>query len=183
MATVAEVADWIGLSTRRVKELRADGVLPGASGETYDLKACVTAYCAHIRPASGRSAAGGSDVAPDLDAARIRLLTAQAEGHEMKNAVTRGELIPTPDMETAIGALLDGMRARVLALPTRAAPLVVGLGGLAEVRDTLTGLVHEALTEIASNEFACAKVKDRAISRSLGGGASESAGEASSATS
>jgi hypothetical protein len=157
--TVADIADWLGISTRRVAEMQAEGVLPKG-----DTKAAVRAYCAHIRPASGRAAAGGSDAAPDLDAARIRLTNAQADGHEMKNQILRGEMIPGSDLEIVAGGFVDGVRAKFLALPTRAAPLLVGLTSLSEVRDVLTGLVHEALADLAEQEIV-SKTKDRARNR------------------
>lgn len=160
MATVAEVAEWLGLSDRRVKELCAAGVLP----KGYDLKACVHAYCRHIRPASGKSAAGGSDAAQTLDEARVRLTTAQADAREMLNAQMRGEAVLAGDLEAVVGAIVDGVRAKILALPTRAAPLVVGLTGLAEVRDKLTELAYEACGDLAATEVV-ASVADRAARR------------------
>lgn len=159
MATVAEVADWLGLSDRRVKELRAAGVLP-----SYELRECVRSYCAHIRPASGKAAAGGSEAAASLDEARVRLLTAQADAREMLNEQMRGESVLAEDVETVVGAVVDGVRAKVLALPTKAAPVVVGLASLAEVRDKLTELVHEACGDLAGAQIVSA-VTDRARRR------------------
>lgn len=157
--TIADIADWLGISSRRVAELQAEGVLPKG-----DAKAAVRAYCAHIRPAAGRSAAGGSDGAQDLDAARVRLLTAQADAREMLNSQMRAETMIGSDVEAVVGAVVEGMRAKSLGLPTRAAPLLVGLTNMAEIRDLLTGLVHETLTELASAEIV-GKVEDRARSR------------------
>jgi phage terminase Nu1 subunit (DNA packaging protein) len=164
MATVAEVADWLGLSGRRVKELRADGVLPGGSGEAYDIKECVRAYCAHMRPSSGKAAGGGSEAAQDLDAARVRLLTAQADAREMLNAQMRGEAVLAEDLDVVVGALVDGIRAKMLGLPSRAAPVVSALSGLVEIREALTELVHEACGDLARTEVV-GSVTDRARRR------------------
>lgn len=164
MATAAEVADWLGMSDRRVKDLRASGVLPGDAGAPYDLRECVRAYCRHIRPAAGKAAAGGSETGDTLDAARIRLTNAQADARLMLNAQMRGEAVLAGDLEAVVGAMVDGIRAKWLALPTRAAPLVVGLSGLAEVRDRLTELVHESCGDLAATEIVGA-VTDRAARR------------------
>lgn len=163
-ATVAEVADWLGVSSRRVRELRADGVLPGEPNDPYDLKACVQAYCTHMRPAAGKAAGGGSEGGNALDAARVRLVTAQADAREMLNSQMRGEAVLTEDLEAVVGAVVDGVRAKALALPTRAAPLVLGLGSLAEVRDKLTELVHEVCGDLAATEIV-PTVTDRARRR------------------
>ena len=173
MATAAEVGDYIGLSDRRVKELRASGVLPGGKGEDYDIKACVRAYCAHIRPAAGRNAAGGSASASGLDQARIEVLNEQRDRLAMLNAQMRGETVLAEDVENVVGAYADAVRAKVLALPTRAAPLVLGLASLAEVRDKLTELAHDACGDLAAREIV-STVHDRArrrAGRSAGGDA------------
>jgi hypothetical protein len=173
MTTVAEVADWLGMSSRRVRELRAEGVLPGAPNDPYDLRACVRAYCSHIRPAAGRASAGGSDSAGSLDQARIEVLNEQRDRLRMLNEQMRGDTVLAEDMESVVGAYADATRARILALPTRAAPLVLGLASLAEIRDKLTELAHEACGELAAREIV-STVHDRArrrAGRSEGGDA------------
>lgn len=160
----AVVGDWLGLSERRVRELRDDGTIPGLPGGKFDLREVVRAYCAHIRPASGRASSGGSASAATLDQARIEVLNEQRDRLAMLNAQMRGETVLAEDMESVVGAYADATRARILALPTRAAPLVLGLGALAEVRDKLTELAHEACGELAAREIAAA-VYDRARRR------------------
>jgi hypothetical protein len=82
----------------------------------------------------------------------------------MLNSQMRGEAVLTEDLEVVVGAVVDGVRAKALALPTRAAPLVLGLGSLAEVRDKLTELVHEVCGDLAASEIVPA-VTDRARRR------------------
>jgi phage terminase Nu1 subunit (DNA packaging protein) len=164
VATSLEVGDWLGLSSTRVINLRGAGVLPGGKGDEYDLKACVRAYCAHIRPAAGRNAAGGSAGAAGLDQARIEVLNEQRDRLRMLNEQMRGDTVLAEDMDTVVGAYADATRAKVLALPTRAAPLVLGLTSLAEVRDKLTELAHEACGDLAASEI-IASVQDRARRR------------------
>lgn len=164
MATGAEVADWLGLSPPRITQLRAQGILPGGKGEEFDLKACVRAYCAHIRPAAGRNAAGGSASAAGLDQARIEVLNEQRDRLRMLNGQMRGDTVLAEDMEAVVGAYADATRARILALPTRAAPLVLGMASLAEIRDKLTEIAHEACGELAAQEIV-GTVYDRARRR------------------
>nr|WP_314076351.1 hypothetical protein [uncultured Roseococcus sp.] len=164
MATVAEVADWIGVSSRRVRELRSEGVLPGGAGDQYDLRECVRAYCSHMRPSAGRAASGGSDGAVSLDQARVEVLNEQRDRLRMLNEQMRGDTVLAEDVESVVGAYADATRAKVLALPTRAAPLVLGLETLAEVRDKLTELAHEACGDLAASEIVSA-VHDRARRR------------------
>lgn len=158
------VGDWLGLSERRVRELRGQKVIPDDGKGGFDLREAVRAYCSHMRPASGRAAGGGSDSAGTLDQARIEVLNEQRDRLKMLNEQMRGETVLAEDMESVVGAYADATRARILALPTRSAPLVLGLGSLAEVRDKLTELAHEACGELAASEI-IATVHDRARRR------------------
>lgn len=167
------VGDWIGLSERRVRELRDQAVIPDNGRGGFDLRESIRAYCAHIRPAAGRNAAGGSAGAASLDQARIEVLNEQRDRLKMLNAQMRGEAVLAEDMETVVGAYADATRARILALPTRAAPLVLGMASLAEIRDKLTELSHEACGELAAQEIT-ATVYDRARRRAGRGAGGES---------
>jgi phage terminase Nu1 subunit (DNA packaging protein) len=173
----ADVADMIGISSRRVKELRADGVLPGAPRDPYDVRACVRAYCSHIRPSAGKAASGGSDAAVDVDTARVRLMTAQAIAREVLNTQLRGESVLNEDMEAIVGAVLDGVRSKLLGVPTKAAPHLLGMSNLAELRDKLTGFIHAACDELADAGAVCDSVTDRARRRAGRGAAGESSDE------
>ncbi|ONG56978.1 hypothetical protein BKE38_05130 [Pseudoroseomonas deserti] len=163
VVSASVLARGLGISERRVRELRDQGVIPDQAGK-YRLGDAVLAYSNHNRPASGKAAGGGSEAAESLDAARVRLINLQADAREMLNAQMRGEAVLAEDLEVVVGAIVDGVRARVLALPTRAAPVVLGLPGLAEVRDKLTELVHEVCGNLAATELSDA-VKDRARRR------------------
>jgi len=150
--TAAIVADWLGISSRRVKELRADGVLPGLAGEKYDLRACVTAYCRHMRPTTGRAASGGSGAVETFDAARIRLLNEQADKLAMENERRRGELVEFAPMVKAFGQHLSAIRSRLLALPSEQAPSLHRCKTAAEIQGRLTDVLHHVLSELSAPE-------------------------------
>ena len=162
--TTAELASWLGISTRRVKELRADGRLPGGSGDPYHLKECVQAFCRAMRP-DKRGTPGEDGDLPPLDAAKLRVYAARADALEMLNDQMRGATVLADDMVIVVCALLEAVRAKMLAIPTKAAPVLVGVKVVADVRDRLTDLVHEALHEIADAEPVCDTVRTRARDR------------------
>ena len=59
---------------------------------------------------------------------------------EMKNATARRLLLPSDEVTAAVQACFARVRARLIAIPTRAAPQVVLLKGIAEVKALLTAL-------------------------------------------
>ena len=90
----------------------------------------------------------GTDL--DLVGQRARLAKEQADAQAMKNELTRAATILKRDAVTVMQVSITNTRARFLALPTRAASLVIGMTSPAAIRDVLTELVHEALAELAT---------------------------------
>lgn len=161
-----DLADFFGVSAETVSALTKKGVVVRLGHGSYALRASTRAYVAHLREqAAGRAASDDEDGPPDLARERALLARAQREGQAMKNAVLRGELLPVDDVEAVVGAVLDATRAKMLALPTKLAPRCVGLVGLPEARDLLTGGVHDALDELSSTPVVVASAVDRARRR------------------
>lgn len=148
MATQAQVADHLFMSRQAVSEFVARGIFPAAGPGDLDQDACRKAYILHQREiAAGRS---GTDDDLDLASERARLAKEQADGQAMKNALARGEVVPRADVVAGIQSCFANARARLLGIPVKAAPALVGEGNLAVIRDKLTGFIHEACGELAS---------------------------------
>lgn len=73
-----------------------------------------------------------------------------------------GLMLSIADVEAVVGKVLDTTRTRLLALPTRAAPLLAGKAQPTEVFAVLTRLLHDALDELAATEVVVERIKGRA---------------------
>jgi phage terminase Nu1 subunit (DNA packaging protein) len=175
------LASLLGVSERRVRELRDEGVIPDNGHGQYRLGDAIPAYCGHIRPASGKAAKSGSDAADELDTNRARESRLRGDRLELINAQLRADLVPADEMEAAMGQAFDAVRGKVLALPSRAAPLLLGSRTAIEIQDKLTELVHDACGDLAASE-AVATVKDRTRRRAGRGAGGESGDEEASAS-
>lgn len=98
--TVDELAALIEIDARTVYRHARDDGLPRVRRGVYPLAECVQWYLR--RSLDGRGPTGD----PVLDAERLRLVTAQADQIELKNAQTRGELL---DAELVSGAMRQVM--------------------------------------------------------------------------
>lgn len=170
----------LGLSDRRVRELRDQGVIPDDGAGRYRLGDAVPAYCAHMRPAAGKNAEGGSEGGAALDAARVRLVTAQAEARELLNAQLRGEAVMAEDLDAVVGATFDAVRGKVLTIPPSVAARVTGKTSKPEVQAEVAALVKDVLADLAETEVVAA-VKDRARRRAGRGAIGDEAAEELSA--
>lgn len=93
-------------------------------------------------------AAVGDTAKLDVDEARRRKIAAEAALAELDLAERRGHVVRVDVVMQAIGDQLSNCRAKLLALPTKAAPLMVPLDDVLECRDVLDSLVREALDEL-----------------------------------
>lgn len=110
------LCDLLGISPAALTELKRKGIARHLGRDAWDLST-VTNYCAHLRgTASGR---GGEKEVVNLTAERARLARAQAEGAELKNAVSRRELVAAAEVGREWGIILGDLRAELLALPSR----------------------------------------------------------------
>jgi phage terminase Nu1 subunit (DNA packaging protein) len=116
VVSAAELGEWLGIAPNRIHALGRDGILPRVEGTSYPLRAAVVAYCDHAR-----ALARGKQVDAELAAEKLRLAKANAEKVETANAKLRGELIPAAEVEREWAAVLRGVRAAMLAVPSRVA--------------------------------------------------------------
>lgn len=150
--TAVELGEWLGLSDRSVRDLAEEGFAVRVARGRYDLRASIRAYVEHLREvAAGRASADGAK-GLDLVEQRARLAKEQADGQAMKNARDRGLLLPRDEVNAAVQSAFARVRARLLAIPAKAAPLVFGARAAVEIKDKLTDLVHEALAELAGTK-------------------------------
>lgn len=108
VSTLAEVAEFFGLTVQAIHQWRANGEMPGCQGH-WDLSA-IAAW----KVGKGRE---GSGLTEEQKLADIRLKTAQADAKELENAQTRGGLVDLGDVERWAAAALIELRETVMALP------------------------------------------------------------------
>ena len=138
--TTADFAALVGCTPRHLQQLARDGIIPTAARGRWSA-ASVTAYCAYLQSDARRGPA-------DFQAERARLTRAQADLAEANLAQRQGELLARGDVDAAVVGAFARVRARLLAIPSKAAPLVAGQT-TAEAGETIRQAIHEALRELS----------------------------------
>ena len=85
-----------------------------------------------------------------LDEARTRKLTAEAELAEIELAKAKGDLVPTEMVIKAWIDVLSAMKAKLLAIPSKAAPVLAAEDNPGEVQKLLDSELEEALNELSN---------------------------------
>lgn len=152
---VATIAKLLLLTERRVQQLTSDGVLPKGERGRYELAPVVQSYIRYLRD---RALPGQVEVASnDFHKARARRTAAEACLAEMRAAEMKGELIPAHDVRAVLASVVARIRSKLIGLPPKLSPLVVGSTSLSEVEGRIREGVHEALEELAGTQVAGVK--------------------------
>lgn len=134
------VADWLGLTPKRVRQLRDEGVIEETKPGLYDMKSSVRKYIAY-------KTKGGKT---DLNDERAMLTKAKREAAEMENELRRGTLHRTEDIEQGLKTMCLNIRSRFLALPAKLSPTLAALGGdQAGIFDEMKKAIDEVLEELS----------------------------------
>ena len=93
-----------------------------------------------------------SEAPPDEVSDKARLMKAKADIAEMEAERLAGDLVPTAEVEAAWTEIMARVRARMLAVPSRAAPMAIGQPSIEAAHEVIETFVHEALAELAATE-------------------------------
>lgn len=143
----AEAAAHIGVTERRFREMISRGVIKPQARSQYDFAQVRVEYINHLREAAaGRQTDSGMVLANE----RARHAKAMADAQEMKNKVEAEEYLPRGEIQMIQAAGDARVRTKLLAIPSKAAPRLLGLETLPDIKDALSNAINEALAELAN---------------------------------
>jgi phage terminase Nu1 subunit (DNA packaging protein) len=143
---IAVIARLLDLTERRIQQLGREGIIPKPERGQYDLVGAVRGYVHYLREQAGRNAGGTADFGTE----RVRLIKAKADLAEMEAAQMRGDLVAAMEVEQAWTDILALLKARLLILPDRLAPLVHEEATVPTARNLIRKAIVETLTELAA---------------------------------
>lgn len=114
---------------------------------------------------------GSAEAFYDYEAERARLTHHQANKASLEEQVLEGRLIEADVVERVWGDMVSSFRAKVLAVPTKAAHQFLALNDLNDAQDLLKDHLHEALAELSDYDPDHYGIEDRRESGRDGGAA------------
>lgn len=138
------LASIIGITDRRIRQLVDSNILPNNIHGEHNLINSVKAYIDYLRSLSSTSSE------PNLSLERAAKTRVEKEIKELELRSMHGELIETETAMDAWSKCIQQARSKILSIPTKAAPLVVGTKNAGEAQDILQRVVNEALKELAN---------------------------------
>ena len=147
VVTRKQLAEILGLSVRRISQLTNAGVLTNVSRGKYDLRQAIQAYIAYRVEAEQKKAVGNQS----LTLAEVKRLKEMVEVELKKMQLRRkkGELLERDELTKVCQTIVANAKTRFLAMPTKIAPLLVGLKNIKKIKTILEKEVHSILEELA----------------------------------
>lgn len=144
----ATLEKMIGVSDRRIRQLAEEGIVIRAAKGRYKLKDSIMNYILTLKVAM--EAAGTDSPDGELDLEEEKAIHERVKRHisELKLQVMKGELHRSGDVERVMTDMLVSIRARLLAMPTKLAPLLVARNDVGYIRTAINREVLEALNEL-----------------------------------
>lgn len=140
------IAGYLGLTERRIRQLRYEGILEEKRPGLYDLRGSIARYIAYI---------GGGIGKENLNAERAKLTKEKRLAAEMDNRIKRGELHSTEDIELALSTMLMNFRTKTLAIPAKLSPELAQMNGdRQKIFDRLRDECEELLQELSNYDIA-----------------------------
>ncbi|GHS90855.1 hypothetical protein AGMMS49957_17530 [Synergistales bacterium] len=137
------IAKLFMISERRVQQLTKEKILPQVSRGNYDVVTTIQSYVRYL----GERIKSGDDA--DLQKERALLTKAQRETAELELALMRGELHKSEDVMRVWTENVMNCRLRLLAIPTKIAPILAENSDAQSVQEILKEAIYEAIDELA----------------------------------
>lgn len=148
VVTAAVIASLCGLSERRIRQLAGEGIIDKTKSGSYELIPTIKKYILHLRANVEAKKESCSD---DENFFKEKALheKAKREKAELELAIMKNQLHNATDVEMVMSGMLSTFRNRILAIPQKVAPKLIGIRNLAELSEIINIEILETLTELS----------------------------------
>ena len=147
--TEAELSEILGLSDRRVRVLAKDGIIIKTKPARYDLKKSVSGYIAYIKDTKKEEKQGIDKVKLAREAEGLLHDKLKKRKTELQILQLEKEMLFTKDVIEMWTDFAAMVKAKLLNIPTKLAPQLVGMEDATVIKKAIGAEVAEALNEIA----------------------------------
>lgn len=150
------LSNLFGLTTRRIRQLENEGVIQKIARGKYSLQDNIKSYITYIKASADLKENKTEEGKIDYDQEHALLERRKREKMELELAAMRGTMHYSEDVERVMNDMLSNFKAKILALPSRAAPRLITLSTIADIQEVLQNEVLDALNEMSQynpNDF------------------------------
>ena len=139
----AVLADLLGVTDRRVRQLASEGIFTRVSKGRYNLPDSIKTYLNMLKMEKDIV---NSHTNGELDLEQERAIKVRVERHqaEIKLALMRGEIHKAEDVEQVMVDMLTSFRTRLLNIPPKLAPILAEKKNKAVIQE----IINDELIEV-----------------------------------
>lgn len=149
------IARFLDLSERRVRQLRDEKVIEEYSPGLYDLITTNHKYINYLRQRNPES-----EERIDYQTERAKLVRVKRKNEEFDLLIKENRLHYSEDVERVMESMLTNFKARLMAIPSKLAPILSKKNKKADVFTILKNNIDEALNELADFNTAFGEAAD-----------------------
>lgn len=139
----------LGVTDRQVRNLAAEGVIPKLPNGSYEIIPALRTYITNIKSAAAKEKTELTDASAYNNEKTMHERAKRIKA-ELLVGQMKGELHHANDVEKVMGDMLSNLRAKLLAIPTKAAPILIARNDIAIIEDLLKEEIFEALEELSN---------------------------------
>ena len=168
LQTTQVIAKIFGVSTRRIEQLKSEGVIKGQGRPTkYDLLPTIQSYIKYLSDKAYGREQKESDT--ENESRKIKadadLKATKAEIADLELQELKGEMHRSEDVEAITTDLVFTIRSMMLALPGRLAIDLATIDKPPEISERIKQEVHAILLELSNYNYDAAVYKKRVRDR------------------
>lgn len=154
MYSARVIAQVLGLSERRIRQLRDEEVLKPSQGDFYELIPTIQVYIGYLKSQNS------GDQAADYNAERSKLVRAKRLNEELDLQIKSHELHSAAVVEQVVSDMLVRFKARMMAIPSKISPQLSQMENKNDIYDLLKKNIDEALMELSDFRTAMEVMED-----------------------
>lgn len=143
IVSAAEISLILGVSSSRIRQLFQENALVRVSHGKYDLPASISAYINYLTSRDK----GETEI--DKNEEEALWTRARRQKTELELQIMMGELHRSGDVKRVMNDMLGTFRAKLLSLPTKTAPQLLGKTEIPAIKEKLKEAVFEAMAELS----------------------------------
>ncbi|MGG1442105.1 hypothetical protein ABE354_08600 [Brevibacillus laterosporus] len=142
--TTKQLSEMLDLSARRIQQLAEEGIFVREKRGRYKAIESMKNYISFIQE---KDSDGESEV--DYYEEKALHERAKREKAEIEVALLKGQMHKSQDVAAVMNDMVASCRAKLLSLPTKIAPSLLGKEDVAHVRELISKEIREALNELS----------------------------------
>ena len=139
----------LGITDRRVRQLVEESIIETVARGKYELIKCVQKYCSYLRQKT-EADSNKTGAKTDYETERALHEKVKREKADLQFKVMKGEMHRALDVENVMVDMITNAKTKLLGIPAKAAPMIIGYTDIPQIQSILQKAVYETLEELVN---------------------------------